>query len=78
MINFHEKVCSNLFSNSNCLLKMTCCYIEMHGNKFATHFPDCIANLEKCDIAFSNMILDKSDPGCDQRHYSGSLVKSHT
>ena len=33
-----KTVCSNLLSNSNCLLKMTFCHIEMFNNKIATHF----------------------------------------
>ena len=40
---------------------MTHCYIEIHSNKIATHFEDCIANLQKC-VAFSDATHGKSNP----------------
>ena len=52
---FVKNVYSNLFSNSNHLLKMTPYYIEMHIT--ATH----LANLQKC-VAFSDATLDKLNP----------------
>ena len=44
---------------------MTRRFIEMHSNKIATHFQDCIANLQKC-VAFSDMTHGKLNPASIQ------------